>query len=121
LILNALEQQYVRTVHKRRGSLILCKLRELWLARQLSGRVAKEEVSAAYLWRAYFGARMNGYSAARRQFVASNTHLDFRGAANIVACLKYPRTITQQGVWEKRHARRVYHILAKLRQNGTRP
>lgn len=109
--LSTIEQQYVRTIHRRRGSLVACKLRELLLARRLWGRVSKEEVWAAYLWRAYYGARMNWYAAARKNFISPDQPMDAVCAAKIVACLKFPRSFRDAERWERRHSNRVRYIL----------
>lgn len=118
--LSTIEQQYVRTVHRRKGNLLVCKVQELWLARRLWRRVRKEEIWAAYLWRAYYGARMNWYSAARRNFIGSEQSLDIETAAKIVACLKYPRSIKDHAKWERRHTNRVSYILSRLRGRKAR-
>lgn len=113
--LSTIEQQYVRTVHRRKGNLLVCKAEEMWLAWRLCGRATKEEIWAAYLWRAYYGARMNWYTAARSHFIVASQPLDAETAAKIVACLKYPRSIRNHDVWAKKHASRVAYILRRLR------
>jgi membrane peptidoglycan carboxypeptidase len=117
--LSTIEQQYVRTVHQRRGNLILSKLRELYISRLLWRRATKEEIWAAYLWRAYYGARMNWYSAARDFFIARDQPLDVETAAKIVACLKFPRSIRNADSWAIKHSRRVQYILRRLERQRT--
>lgn len=113
--LSTIEQQYVRTIYRRRGNLLVCKAEEMWLAWRLCKRVTKEEIWAAYLWRAYYGTRMNWYSAARAHFVSASQPLDSETAAKIVACLKYPRSIHNHDIWARRHGNRVAYILRRLR------
>lgn len=113
--ISTIEQQYARTVFRRRGSLLLCKLRELLLALQINRRVQKQQVWLGYLWRAYYGHHLNGYKQARVLFIRSDQALDIVTAARIVALLKYPRPGDAQGNWKDRHDRRTAYVLRRLR------
>jgi membrane carboxypeptidase/penicillin-binding protein PbpC len=112
--ISTIEQQLVRTLVKRRGSLVLCKLREMSDARHLSLHASKEQIWASYLWRAYFGANMSGYTAARAHFVHGLRPLSAYAAASIVSCLKYPRPKSPTAAWHRRHRSRVRYILQRL-------
>ncbi|MFN4281591.1 MAG: transglycosylase domain-containing protein [Alphaproteobacteria bacterium] len=110
---STIEQQYVRTVFKRRGSLIWCKLRELWLSWRLAGTLCKQEIWAAYLMRAYYGAHQIGYGAARRSFCPQRKPLSIHAAAEITACLKYPKPGQRNAQWRQAHQTRVQYILTR--------
>ena len=114
--LSTIEQQYVRLIERRRGSLILCKLRELWFARNLWRRTTKEQIWCGYLWRAYFGAHMLGYSQARAYYSKEHLAIDLKTAAAIVACLKYPRPKRPTDAWSAKHQRRVEYVLGRMKR-----
>lgn len=111
---STIEQQYVRTVIPRRGNLIRCKIIELLDAYLLARNHKKEDIWAAYLWRAYYGAYMNGYVSARREFLPDDEPLTIEIAAKIVACLKYPRPKNPSSTWQRKHSARVEYILSRI-------
>lgn len=112
--ISTIEQQYVRTVIRRKGNLWFCKMLELRDARMLATRFPKEVIWGAYLSRAYYGANMLGYHQARHQFSHPSEIMSFKLAAEIVACLKYPRPRTPNPAWIEKHQNRVFHILKLL-------
>lgn len=112
--ISTIEQQYVRTVIRRQGNLWLCKFKELYDSWQLASRVSKEEIWAAYLWRAYYGAGMSGYRATREKFEIGGCPLNHQSAAQIIACLKYPRPQNGNPAWSLRHSTRVAYIRTRL-------
>jgi membrane peptidoglycan carboxypeptidase len=116
--ISTIEQQYARTVVRRSGVLWRCKLRELRAARALAKTVTKEEIWAAYLFRAYFGAYITGYTAARRFFVPNGGPISWKGAAQIVSCLKYPRPKFSSLRWHSKHQSRVEYLLLRLQRNS---
>ena len=111
--LSTIEQQYARLVERRHGNLFLCKIRELVWARRLSRHLSKEQIWCGYLWRAYFGAHLLGYAAAREFFSPGASALTPAAAAAIVACLKYPRPKMPSSAWDFRHKQRVAYVLRR--------
>ena len=115
--ISTIEQQYARTVFPRRGSVVLCKLRELALVRRATSRVSKEDVWLGYLWRAYFGHQQNGYAQARRALINDDESLDVERAVRIVAFLKYPKPSQSNERWRLRYKQRVKHIRRCIRDS----
>jgi monofunctional glycosyltransferase len=111
--LSTIEQQYVRTVFRRRGSVFKCKLSELYLVRKGARRISKRQYWLGYLWRAYFGTGLNGYRKVRFHFVGRGILTEL-GAAEIVSCLKYPKPRYPNNSWRKRHVRRVSYVLGRM-------
>jgi membrane carboxypeptidase/penicillin-binding protein len=103
-----------RIVERRRGNLVLSKLRELWWSRQLTRHLTKRQIWCGYLWRAYFGAHMTGYAAARAFLAPGVITPSLEQAASIAACLKYPRPKNPTTRWERRHKQRIIYILRRM-------
>lgn len=112
--ISTIEQQYARVVFRRRGSLLLCKLRELLLAFGVTTQVQKEQVWLGYVWRAYYGHHLNGYRQARRLFIPDEQALDPTTAARVVSLLKYPKPQDGRPSWQARHEQRTAYVLRRL-------
>lgn len=111
--LSTIEQQYVRLIERRKGNLLLCKIRELYWSRMLCRRVSKEQIWCGYLWRAYYGANMIGYTSTRYLHCSKSESLGPQAAAKIVAYLKFPRPKVLSNAWQEKHSRRVAYTLRR--------
>lgn len=116
--MSTIEQQYVRTVIRRRGNVFACKIVELVIVALSSQRLAKQQIWLGYLWRAYFGYLMNGYEDVRRSYIPDERVLDPITAAKIVAQLKYPKPKRPTVNWHSRHVQRVAYVLRRMEEPG---
>jgi hypothetical protein len=116
---STIEQQYVRTIFKRSGTIWKSKLQELSIVISARGTLRKEAIWLGYLWRAYYGHELQGYVDARAYFCESGQNLDLKTACQIIACLKYPKPRSVLPRWAQRHSQRVKYI-ENLVRNGRR-
>jgi penicillin-binding protein 1A len=87
---STIAMQLVRVLTGRFDKTIRRKITEAILALKLCQHVTKDEIPYIYLKVAYFGARMNGLSQARRKLKINTANISIRDAARLVARLKYP-------------------------------
>jgi len=110
---STIEQQLVRTLTRRRDPTITRKMTEILAAIWLSANFDKRDIMNVYLRVAYFGWRMLGVEQARRRLNLSE-HVAKDGAADLVACLRYPRPKEPSFEYIQRHSRRSKYILKRM-------
>jgi membrane peptidoglycan carboxypeptidase len=87
---STIEMQLVRTLTEKYERTLKRKIHEIAFATLVSKVIPKDEIPAVYLEIAYFGWRMNGFSAALRRTYGMCEQLPPLQTAQIVARLKYP-------------------------------
>jgi membrane carboxypeptidase/penicillin-binding protein len=113
---STIEQQLVRVITRRYERSLRRKIREMLLATTISAALSKEEVAAAYLHVAYFGASMNGLDAACRRLNLVLGDLSERGAADLVCRLKYPEPAFCSSARSKQITRRAEYLLERMQE-----
>jgi membrane peptidoglycan carboxypeptidase len=87
---STIEMQLIRVLTAQYQRNILRKCREVLLAVLLSKTVPKADIASFYLYVAYYGTELQGFSrAAKRLHILPNA-MSLREAASLAARLKYP-------------------------------
>ena len=111
---STIEQQLVRTITNSRAPTLRRKLREWVLASHLAACVSKEDTARLYLSVAYFGARMNGLSAACRRLGISERSPTLRQACDMIARIRYPEPSGGSLARQALQTRRSAYIFANV-------
>lgn len=88
---STIAMQLVRTVTGRYEKTLARKFREIQLACRLTKYLSRERIPSLYLWVAYYGWRMNNFTQACGRLGIHPESTTLLDAAELVACLKYPR------------------------------
>lgn len=107
---STIEQQIVRTITARYELTLERKVREIILALLVSMRFDKRDLPAVYLWIAYYGWRMNGFSEACSRLGLSDRSMTSDEAAMLVARIKYPEPRIRQSRQQFLIRRRTDHL-----------
>ncbi len=103
---STIEQQFVRTVTGKRERTFRRKIQEQMTAINLCFFRDKEQVAAAYLDSAHYGAGFKGVFSFRYQ------PTNFKRALWIVSHLKYPRPMHPNTIWYQKLEMRVSYLVA---------
>ena len=87
---STIAMQLARVLTKRHDTTILRKTGEIALAVRLTRYIPREDLPGLYLWKAYYGWRMNNFLQACNRLEINPTSPDLYNAAQLVARLKYP-------------------------------
>jgi monofunctional glycosyltransferase len=110
---STIEQQFVRTVTRRYERTIVRKLREQLLALSIGRRMAKSEISSAYLRIAFFGSSCVGINGLKQHFGKDLSKFNSEQALRIVCQLKYPKPQIPSAEWQAKVIRRANYLAAR--------
>lgn len=110
---STIEQQLIRTLTRRRDLSLGRKATEILAAIWLSANFPKSDITNVYLRVAYYGWRMNGLEQARARLGMSEPIAE-DAAADLVACLRYPRPREPNLEYDRRHRRRASYIRRRI-------
>lgn len=87
---STIEMQLVRVLTGRYERILSRKIREAFLAVLLSGAIPKSDISRYYLYVAYYGTWMQGFTRAIKKLGIKVCEMNMTQAASLAARLKYP-------------------------------
>ena len=113
---STIAMQLVRTLVGRREPTLRRKAAEVALAVRLSRHIPVESIPALYLWAAYYGWNMEGFSRACGALGIDPRSSTPAEDAGLVARLKYPQPRWDDAAQLARIRTRVAHITGLVRQ-----
>jgi len=112
---STIDQQLVRVIIGDYRKTISRKIKELFLSTVLPDIVKKEDIRMIYLFRAYYGTKMEGIlEAAEKLNIDINRRISYGEAAHFIARLKYPEPKKFSKNKLKKIKVRIIYLLALL-------
>lgn len=113
--------QLVRTLTDRRERTCRRKVAEIFLALKLSAYVPRARLPTYYLWVAYYGWNMEGFSRACAQLGLEPSSSTLAEDARLIARLKYPQSRYPDAAQASRIRSRGRHIVALASRREAKP